>query len=50
VIDNATFEEGLAFSTGIRDVIVSGTPVVRDEQLVEGVFPGQAILGGVPGR
>ena len=26
VIDNATFEEGLAYSTGIRDVLVAGHP------------------------
>jgi N-acyl-D-aspartate/D-glutamate deacylase len=48
VIDNATFEEGLAYSTGIRHVLVAGTAVVRDEELVEGVFPGLPIIGRVP--
>jgi len=48
VIDNATFEGGLAYSTGILHVLVAGTPVVKDEQLVEGVFPGRAIVGKVP--
>ena len=45
VIDNATFEGGLEYSTGIQHVLVSGTPVVRDGELVEGVFPGRPVLG-----
>jgi len=45
VIDNATFEGGLEYSSGIQHVLVSGTPVVRDGELVEGVFPGRPVLG-----
>lgn len=43
VIDRATYEKPAQFSEGIRHVIVGGTFVVRDEQLVPGVTPGRAI-------
>jgi dihydroorotase len=43
VIDRATFEKPAQFSEGIRHVIVGGTFVVRDEQLVPNVTPGRAI-------
>ncbi len=43
VIDRATFENPGQYSEGIRHVLVNGNFVVRDEQLVEGVKPGQAI-------
>lgn len=43
VIDRATYEKPAQFSEGIRHVIVGGTFVVRDEQLVAGVTPGRAI-------
>ena len=42
VIDKATFEEPLKYSDGIQFVLVNGVPVVRDGQLVDGVFPGRA--------
>ncbi len=45
VIDTATFEGGLDYSTGIEHVLVSGTPVVRDGEIVEDVFPGRPVLG-----
>ncbi len=45
IIDKATFDGGLSFSSGIRHVLVAGTPVVRNEEIVEGAFPGQPILG-----
>ena len=45
VQDTATFEEDLSFSVGIEHVIVLGTLVVRDGETVQGVFPGQPILG-----
>ncbi|MCX6588912.1 MAG: amidohydrolase family protein [Acidobacteria bacterium] len=45
VIDTATFEKGLSFSTGIDHVLVNGVPVVRDGKTVPNVFPGQAVLG-----
>lgn len=43
VIDRATYEKPAQFSTGIRHVLVAGTFVVRDEQLVPGVTPGRPI-------
>jgi N-acyl-D-aspartate/D-glutamate deacylase len=43
VIDRATFEKPAQFSEGIRHVIVGGTFVVRDEQLVPNVAPGRPI-------
>jgi N-acyl-D-aspartate/D-glutamate deacylase len=43
VIDRATYEKPAQFSEGIRHVIVGGTFIVRDEQLVNGVAPGRAI-------
>lgn len=43
VIDRATYEQPARFSAGIRHVIVNGTLVVRDEQLVPNVTPGRAI-------
>jgi dihydroorotase len=41
VIDKATYEEPLQYSEGIEFVLVNGVPVVKDGQLVEGVFPGR---------
>ena len=43
VIDNATFESPTQPSSGIEHVIVGGTFVVRDAELIETAFPGQAI-------
>ena len=43
VIDRATYEKPAQFSEGIRHVLVGGTFVVRDEQLVPDVRPGRAI-------
>jgi N-acyl-D-aspartate/D-glutamate deacylase len=42
VIDKATYENPLQYSEGIQFVLVNGVPVVKDGQLVEGVFPGRA--------
>jgi dihydroorotase len=42
VIDKATYEDPLQYSDGIQFVLVNGVPVVKDGQLVEGVFPGRA--------
>lgn len=42
VIDKATYENPLQYSEGIQFVLVNGVPVLRDGQLVEGVFPGRA--------
>jgi N-acyl-D-aspartate/D-glutamate deacylase len=42
VIDKATYDNPLQYSQGIQFVLVNGVPVVKDGQLVEGVFPGRA--------
>jgi N-acyl-D-aspartate/D-glutamate deacylase len=42
VIDKATYEQPLQYSKGIQFVLVNGVPVVKDGQLVDGVFPGRA--------
>lgn len=42
VIDKATFEEPLQYSEGIQFALVNGVAVVKDAQLVDGVFPGRA--------
>lgn len=41
VIDKATFEEPLQYSEGIVFVLVNGVLVVKDGQLVAGVYPGR---------
>jgi N-acyl-D-aspartate/D-glutamate deacylase len=41
VIDKATYEKPLQHSEGIPFVLVNGVPVVKDGQLVDGVFPGR---------
>ena len=41
IIDKATFEDPLEYSSGIRFVLVNGVPVVLNGELVEGVFPGR---------
>ncbi len=43
VADRATFEDPARASAGIDHVLVGGTFVVREGQLVEGVFPGRAV-------
>ncbi len=48
VIDRATYEKPAQFSVGIRHVLVGGTFVVRDEQLVSGVAPGRPIRTTTP--
>jgi N-acyl-D-aspartate/D-glutamate deacylase len=45
ILDTATFEGELTYSTGVEFVVVNGVLVVRDGTLVEGVRPGQPILG-----
>jgi N-acyl-D-aspartate/D-glutamate deacylase len=43
VADRATYEQPNLYSTGIRYVLVNGTPVVRDGQLVADAAPGQGV-------
>ena len=45
VIDQATFDAPDQYSAGIAHVLVAGTFVVRDGELVEDATPGRAILG-----
>ena len=45
ILDTATFEDDLSFSEGVAHLVVDGVPVVRDGTLLEGVFPGKALLG-----
>jgi N-acyl-D-aspartate/D-glutamate deacylase len=45
IIDRATFEQPLQYSDGIRYVLVNGVPVLRDGELVAGVFPGKPARG-----
>jgi N-acyl-D-aspartate/D-glutamate deacylase len=41
--DRSTYEKGKAASEGVRYLLVNGTFVIRDGQLVSGVTPGKAI-------
>jgi dihydroorotase len=50
IIDRSTYDRPDAPSEGIRAVLVGGTSVVRDGQLVGGVYPGRAIRGIGAGR
>ncbi|HVS63541.1 MAG TPA: amidohydrolase family protein [Thermoanaerobaculia bacterium] len=45
ILDRATYESPAKPSAGVVHVLVAGTFVVRDGALVDGVHPGQAILG-----
>lgn len=45
VIDKATFEKGLAFSEGIKYVIVNGVIALKNGKTVDNVFAGQAVYG-----
>lgn len=44
VIDRGTFEKPAQFSEGISHVLVNGTFVVKDGQLVQGAMPGRAVI------
>ena len=43
VIDRSTYENAAAFSEGILHVIVNGTPVVQNGEIVPGRAPGRPI-------
>jgi len=45
IIDKATVEKGLAFSSGIEYVIVNGTFVLKNGKTVTTFFPGQPVYG-----
>ena len=42
ILDKATYEKPLQYSEGIQFVFVNGVAVVKDGQLVDGIFPGRA--------
>jgi N-acyl-D-aspartate/D-glutamate deacylase len=46
VIDRATYDAPDQYSAGIVHVLVGGIPVVRDEQIVDGVAPGRPVRAG----
>ena len=48
VLDRATFEQPATPSTGITDVLVNGTFVVRNGQLVSDARPGRPVRVGSP--
>ena len=48
VSDKATFEDAHQLPTGIRDVWVNGTRVIRDGQHT-GATPGRVVTGGTGG-
>lgn len=43
VIDRATYEHPLQYSEGIQFVLVNGTLVLKDGNLVDGVYPGRPL-------
>jgi N-acyl-D-aspartate/D-glutamate deacylase len=43
VRDQATYTASTRPSAGIRHVLVNGTPVVRDAQVVAGALPGKPV-------
>lgn len=45
VVDKATFEKGLEFSSGIEYVMVNGTFVLKNGKTIIGVLPGQPVYG-----
>ena len=48
--DRATYLDPVQPSAGVRHLFVSGTPVVRDGQIVPGAYPGRAIRAEPPSR
>lgn len=45
ISERATFEKPMEPSVGVRYLLVAGTVVIDDGKMVEGVYPGQAIVG-----
>jgi N-acyl-D-aspartate/D-glutamate deacylase len=48
VQDRASYERPAEPSVGFRHVLVAGKPVVADGKLVEGVYPGTALVRRSP--
>jgi N-acyl-D-amino-acid deacylase len=47
IADRATWAEPHQYAIGVRDVVVNGTPALRDGEFT-GAFPGRAVYG--PGK
>ena len=47
IADTASYQAPHSYATGVRDVVVNGTPVLRDGEHT-GAFPGRAVYG--PGK
>lgn len=47
VTDRATYQNPMVTSVGVQYLLVSGTVLVDKGKLVEGVFPGKAIVGRI---
>jgi N-acyl-D-aspartate/D-glutamate deacylase len=45
ISDRSTFEKPMEPSTGVRYLVVGGAVVVDEGKLVQGVFPGRALVG-----
>jgi len=45
IADHSTFEKPMEPSVGVHYLLVGGTPVIDEEKLVPGVFPGRALMG-----
>ena len=50
IADRSTFERPMEPSVGVKYLVVGGTPLIEDGKMVEGVFPGKAIVGRGKGR
>src|SRR5215471_11709960 len=48
IADRSTFAKPMEPSVGVKYLVVGGTPLIEDGKMVEGVFPGKAIVG--PGK
>ncbi len=48
IADRSTFEKPMEPSVGVHFLIVGGTTLIDDGKMVEGVYPGRAIVG--PGK
>ncbi|HUO26697.1 MAG TPA: amidohydrolase family protein [Candidatus Aquilonibacter sp.] len=49
ISDRATFQKPMEPSVGVHYLLVAGTVVVDEGKIVEGVFPGRALLGPMKG-
>jgi hypothetical protein len=45
VIDRSTYDEPAKYAEGVKYVLVNGTLVVKNGQLVEAIYPGQPVRG-----